>query len=298
VDENNGDQPLSSEEMLRRARAGLGETDSTPPPSAPDDEPYSSIESEMDIEMEPVYENEEAPVYPAPEPMSYEPPTEPAPPTPVADDTVGHWAPPRPEPSNEGSGGWAPPATQPDDDSWTDRMPSPQPSTKPRRSVARIVFIIAALIIGGVFAAKLFDSSKTVDQLAVGDCMNIPEGDEFSTVDPLDCTEPHDLEVFAMIDMSTVSAEFSIGTEYPGGDSLYNAAVDACSGQPFESYVGVPYSSLGVSDTLLWVDAFTPTLQGWRELDDREVQCILLRLDSTTGQVVKSTTSFKNSGGV
>jgi hypothetical protein len=142
----------------------------------------------------------------------------------------------------------------------------------------------------------MLDSSKTVDEIAVGDCMNVPEGDEFSSIDPIDCGDPHEVEIFAIIDMSRVSSAYSFGTPYPG-DDLYFAALDECSAQPFESYVGVPYDSLDEGDTVLWVDAFTPTLEGWQEFDDREVQCLLLEFNLVTNEIMQNTGSYRGSGG-
>ncbi|MGA9594739.1 MAG: septum formation family protein [Acidimicrobiia bacterium] len=300
MDENNGDKPLSSEEMLRRAREGLGESSSTPPPSSPADDSYSSIESEMDIEMEPIYEDEETPAHPSPEPREYErPAAEPPPlPTPVANDNVGHWAPPRPGSASQDSGNTAPPKTEPESSTWSSQLPSPQPTPKPRKNVGSIVLMIVVVAIGGVLAIKLLDSSKTVDQMAVGECLNFPEKDEFSRFQPIDCTETHELEVFAIIDMATVSKDYSVGTAYPGDNTLFFAALDACSGAPFESYVGVPYGDTGTADTTLGVFAFTPTIEGWRELDERRVQCVVFQQDSSNGQMIPSTRSLEGSGGV
>ena len=80
MDENREDQPLSSEELLRRAREGLGEADgaaetpadfdieSYPPPSASD----SAIE---DTDVTPAYAAEEPSFSPEPPTVPPEPPT-------------------------------------------------------------------------------------------------------------------------------------------------------------------------------------------------------------------------------
>ena len=120
--------------------------------------------------------------------------------------------------------------------------------------------------------------------------MNIPEDDEFSTIDPITCTEPHDLEVYAILDMTNQSSQFSLTAPYPGDMALYEAALDACL-DPFARYVGSEYEF-----STLWIDAFTPTVEGWREFDDREVQCVLLQLNDDLTDVVKSSRSFRNSG--
>jgi len=277
VDQNNEDQPLSSEEMLRRARSGLGDSAPTPPREDDMKSSYEDLEEELDFGIEPrvTDETEEEP------PPRYEPPTpEPAIPE-VSDSGVGSWAPPRSD-DDAGVGGWAPPRSEPDQGTWGGQLPVPGQPTKSGGNAGKILLLM--LIIAGVGLAvySMIDRTKTVDEIAVGDCMNVPEGDEFNSIDPINCNDPHEVEVFAIIDMSRVSSEYALGTDYPG-DDLYFAAVDECSAEPFESYVGVPYDSLAEGDTVLWVDAFTPTLEGWQEFDDREVQCVLLEFDLIAG---------------
>lgn len=300
MDQNNEDQPLSSEEMLRRARSGLGDSPPTPPSeddmkSSYDDmkSSYEDLEEELDFGIEPRVTEETEPE-PPPRPR-YEPPTpEPAEPE-VTDTGVGSWAPPRSD-DDAGVGSWAPPPAEPDQGAWGGQLPTPGQPAKSRGNAGKIVLLM--LIVAGIGLAvfSMVDRSKTVDEIAVGDCMNVPEGDEFSSIDPIDCNDPHEVEVFAIIDMSTVSSEYAIGTSYPG-DDVYFAALDECSADPFESYVGIPYASLAESDTVLWVDAFTPTLEGWQEFDDREVQCVLIEFDLTTNEIVQNRGSYRGSGG-
>ena len=130
----------------------------------------------------------------------------------------------------------------------------------------------------------------SVDEIAVGDCLNTPEDDVFYGFDPIDCTEPHDLEVFALIDLSVVSSEFSTTAPYPGDDAVYDAAIDECWDE-FERYVGVPYE-----DSVLFMDAFTPTLEGWGEFDDRIANCVVFEVNASQTEIVKSSTSLRNAG--
>lgn len=288
MDENNEDRPLSSEEMVRRARSGLG--DSVPTPQADEmEDTYSSLEKELDFGIEPRAVEEPEP--PAPR---YEPPVpEPAEPE-VAHSGVGSWAPPRSD-RDAGAGGWAPP-TEPDQGTWGGQLPVPGQPTKSGGGVGKIVILL--LIVAGVGLAvySVFDHSKTVEEMTVGECLDFPEKEEFSTYEPIDCTEPHDVEIFAIVDLATVSTDFSPGTPYPGDNPVFFTALDVCSGEPFESYVGVPYRSISSADTLLTVFAFTPTLEGWQEFDERRVQCVLFQQDSAGTQVVKSVGSFRGAG--
>jgi hypothetical protein len=148
--------------------------------------------------------------------------------------------------------------------------------------------MLAIVAVVGLGVYSLFDSSKTVNDIAVGDCMNIPEDDEFSTIDTIDCTEPHDLEVFANIDLGVASSEYNSLAAYPGEDAVYEAAFNACW-DAFEGYVGVPYE-----DSVLYLDAFTPTFEGWREQDDRIVNCLVFAVDEAAGEIVKSDSSLRN----
>ena len=149
------------------------------------------------------------------------------------------------------------------------------------------------LIVGGFALFSFFDSSKTVDEIAVGDCLDTPEDDVFDVffeIDPINCTEAHDLEVFAIVDLSTVSSEFSLAAPYPGDDAVYDAALNACYDR-FEGYVGMPYE-----ESVLFMDAFTPTLEGWNEVEDRVANCVLFEVNASQTEIVKSTQSLRNAG--
>lgn len=281
VDQNNDDQPLSSEELLRRARQGLGESSATPPadfsiesypPPAPDLEDAAVAEpGELGdaLEAEP---DLVASSFPVPDDT---------PPAPIED-----------LPRSEGVGSWAPPPVDSQEAPPWASGPAPQPTSAPARRVnfGRIVAIVVGIFVIGSVLINFFDSSKTVDEIAIGDCMDIPEGDEFSTIDPIDCAEPHDLEVYAVLDIATQSSEFAVTAPYPGDNPLYEAALEYCL-EPFEAYVGSEYEL-----STLWIDAFTPTVEGWEEFDDREIQCVLLQLNPELTDIVKSNRSFRNSG--
>ncbi len=269
MDENRDDQPLSSEELLRRAREGLGEPDagetappdfaieSYPPPSADDvPEPVPSFD-------EPVSPSYEEPTFTEPDPFE--------PSFPDSRDQPASWAPPPVDHANPAD--WT--ATTP-------TGPAPAEVRHRRGGVASKVWILVVLAVIGVGAFSFFDSSKTVDDIAVGDCLNVPEEDIFSTIDPIDCAEPHDLEVFALVDLTGIS----VG--YPGDDAVYEAAYNACWDE-FEGYVGVPYE-----DSVLYLDVFTPTLEGWDERGDRIANCVLYEVNADATELIPSNRSLRN----
>jgi len=269
VDENRDEQPLSSEELLRRAREGLGESDIgevTPPDFAIESFPP------------PPEEDAVAPVAP-----SFDEPA-----TPAFEDPV---APPVSE-TREDPSTWAPPPVDPGNPAdWIATAPSGPAPTEVKRSgsgIAGKLWILVVLGVVGVGLFSFFDSSKTVDDIAVGDCLNMPEEDIFSTIDPIDCTEPHDLEVFALIDLSAIGPEFSSIASYPGDDAVYENAFNQCWDE-FEVYVGVPYE-----ESVLYLDAFTPTLEGWEERGDRIANCVLFEVNADASEIIKSNRSLRN----
>jgi hypothetical protein len=185
---------------------------------------------------------------------------------------------------------WAPPPVDGGADEWQAATPGPAP-TEVRRSrggVLSKLWIVVVLVIGGFALFSFFDSSKTVDEIAVGDCLNTPEDDVFYEIDPIDCTEEHDLEVFALVDLSTVGPDFSLSASYPGDDAVYDAALNECWDE-FERYIGMPYE-----ESVLFMDAFTPTLEGWEEVDDRIANCVVFEVNASQTEIVKSTSSLRN----
>lgn len=280
MDENQGDQPLSSEELLRRAREGLGDSEDTPKPPAD-----FNVESYPPPVAEPT-PPAEPPSFDSPslDQPSFDPPVdtpsrfEPEPP-------VFDTPPPASDPSS-----WAPPPTGDGPADWQTTMPgpAPQPAARSGSGIFSKLWIVVVLIVGGIALFSFFDSSKTVDEISVGDCLDTPEEDVFYEIDPIDCSEEHDLEVYALVDMSTVSSEFSSVAAYPGDDYVYEAAFNACWDE-FEAYVGMPYE-----DSVLYIDAFTPTLEGWNEVDDRIVNCVVFEVNADQSDIVKSTTSLRN----
>jgi hypothetical protein len=170
-------------------------------------------------------------------------------------------------------------------------MPGPAPAPVKGgggRGIFSKLWILVVLVVGGIAVFSFFDSSKTVDEISVGDCLNTPEEDVFFEIDPIDCTEEHDLEVFALIDLSTVSSEFSLAAAYPGDDPVYEAAFNECWDR-FESYVGMEYEQ-----SVLYIDAFTPTFEGWTEVDDRIANCVVFEVNADQTEIQKSTSTLRN----
>jgi hypothetical protein len=119
-----------------------------------------------------------------------------------------------------------------------------------------------------------------VDELTVGDCFNDPQEDEFGMgeIVLLPCSQPHDNEVFALVELPATD-----GAPYPDEEQLGADSDDACV-QPFAPYVGVPYEQ-----SSLWLFSLYPDPAGWRK-GDRVVMCVLYDggLEKLVGSVANS----------
>jgi hypothetical protein len=117
--------------------------------------------------------------------------------------------------------------------------------------------------VGLILAAVLVSAcaSDSVFSLSVGDCFDDPTtSGEVSSVDLMECDEPHDNEVYAIFAYD--------GDSYPGETEMGAAADEGCEGR-FEDFVGVPYLE---SD--LYYTHLTPTQESW-DTGDREIVCVL-----------------------
>ncbi len=111
--------------------------------------------------------------------------------------------------------------------------------------------------------------SGNVFELAVGDCfddgdMALGEFEEVGEVPLVDCIEPHDNEVYAVV---TVDGEV-----FPGEEAIQAQADEVCL-EAFDPFVGLDYESSALD--FGWL---VPTADSW-EMGDRVVACFVYRLD-------------------
>ncbi len=111
--------------------------------------------------------------------------------------------------------------------------------------------------------------SGNVFELAVGDCfddgdMALGEIEEIGEVPLVECAEPHDNEVYAVV---TVDGEV-----FPGEIAIQAQADEVCL-DAFDPFVGLDYQSSALD--FGWL---VPTADSW-DMGDRVVACFVYRLD-------------------
>jgi hypothetical protein len=151
------------------------------------------------------------------------------------------------------------------------------------RGITRGQIVIALVALGVIAAAVSFQAlsasseggeNRAAEDLRVGDCIAIPEAEEFEEVLVIECTTPHAGEVFFVGDVPA-----DRDADFPTDLGWEAFAADRCT-PAFADYTGSAYEGQDVLE-YSW---FTPTETGWSE-GDREVACILYPADlSETSQ--------------
>jgi hypothetical protein len=154
--------------------------------------------------------------------------------------------------------------------------------------------LIAGAVIAGVavFAGTAaFDDNTTRDATGAiieggglgafvipeGDCINLPEENLVESLEAVPCSQSHDAEVYHLFDMT--------GASFPGDSAVGDAAAAGCF-DAFHPFVGKAYEY-----SELHFNAFMPNEDSWNEVDDREIACLIVTLDSS-----KLTGSMRGSG--
>ncbi len=134
-----------------------------------------------------------------------------------------------------------------------------------RRRVRLTTLAVSALALAGCSGDDVFD-------LEVGDCFDSAElGEYVEQVPVVPCEEEHDAEVFASTQLT--------GDEFPGDEALFDEAWTYCE-QAFTEFVGLAYE-----ESALDMFPMYPVEEGWDDLGDREVLCIVSDLNRVTGSL-------------
>ena len=123
------------------------------------------------------------------------------------------------------------------------------------------LFIVAA-VSAVALTGCLFGGAPSAN---VGDCLNVSHlGEEVTSLPTVDCSEPHETEVFATFDLDHSGPYFE--------STAYDNAIEQCEPH-FADYVGTPHL-----DSEIVSEALIPTSEGWRQ-GDREIICLLFDVD-------------------
>jgi len=148
--------------------------------------------------------------------------------------------------------------------------------------IATVVLILA--IPAAIIAFSLIDVARdaegdivetgtlSVYDLEVGDCGDWPpDVDVYLTVTVHSCGDPHDFEVYRVLDMPD-----GPNAVYPGDDAVFGFSEQECV-RAFEDYVGIPWAE---SPDLTYSYIY-PNAETWDE-GDREVTCTLIHVTDGT----------------
>lgn len=321
TDHHDPDEPLSSEELLRRAREGLSldEPDATSDRAAQAQETpeeravVSSIEeaspevgdvaSAIDVtdsyeqflkesSIEVTHDTAVPTPEASPRPVAPKPP---APETLTDTELESSWDTPRPtETSRTWDPNWSPGTAALADFGGQAPVGGPDgsvlPPTPPKQASALSRYggwLIGLLIIGGFAVFSAIDNTTSVDRLEAGDCIEgSGDTDIITNVESVGCDQPHEVEVFSVITFS--GPEAARGAAYPGEDAIYDDTFAQCV-ERFTGYVGSAFA-----DSVYYVDAFIPVAEGWRE-GGRQALCVLFELDESNFELLSTKTSARDS---
>jgi hypothetical protein len=128
---------------------------------------------------------------------------------------------------------------------------------------------VSSVVLSALTCLLLAGCSGNVFDLAVGDCfddgdMTLGDVEELSDVPLVECDQPHDNEVYAVVTVE--------GDRFPGEIAIQTRADEVCL-QAFESFVGLDYQT-----SVLDFGWLVPTAETW-EVGDRVVACFIYRMD-------------------
>ncbi|MBQ1082686.1 MULTISPECIES: septum formation family protein [unclassified Nocardiopsis] len=138
-----------------------------------------------------------------------------------------------------------------------------------RRAALAVVTAGAVVSLSACGALDSFLGAGNVMEIGVGDCFTDSEmrtamgGGEVDSVPVVDCSEPHDAEVFHAEDLPD--------GDYPGDGSVSESVDEICTGSAFAEFVGVDFV-----ESEIYVGGFSPTVESWDLIDDREILCYVM----------------------
>ena len=115
-----------------------------------------------------------------------------------------------------------------------------------------------------------FGPRTSAFSMKVGQCVQLPTGENITDLETTDCSALHDAEVFHLTQVTE--------DERPSDSELEDMGGDACLAA-FEGYVGIPSEESELDYTILY-----PSPGSWEE-GDREIICFIISGDGTDAQL-------------
>jgi hypothetical protein len=172
----------------------------------------------------------------------------------------------------------APDPAQYGDPSQPPYLPATPPPAKRRPWVGIVLLLIVVVGVGGFFLFRDRLSGSASD-LSVGECIDEPAGtSDITDVQHQPCNEPHDGEVFAILNHTAAP-----GAAYPPTSEFQDLVSDECL-PALEEYTARTYDEVYAAG--LDVSFLYPSSSSWSD-NDREVSCFIVKTDESkmTGSV-------------
>jgi hypothetical protein len=131
------------------------------------------------------------------------------------------------------------------------------------------LFVAAAA--AGALVLAACGSDVAANDVEVGQCTNQDLTGSVGEIDTVDCEESHTAEVFALFDLE--------GDDFPGAEEVTTLAIEGCTGDRFEAYVGLPYQ-----ESEIFSEPLAPSEETWNEADDRTVICFAVASDGSASE--------------
>jgi hypothetical protein len=141
----------------------------------------------------------------------------------------------------------------------------------------RIAWVIVPIILVGLLGLAVFATrgpgATTAFTLKPGDCFDIPADAQIGDIPTLDCTQPHDAEVFVAKKMLADAPSGPVA--YPGAAQIAVWVQNSCGLTAEEAYLGAGSTGSG-----LVVGYFFPDADAWAH-GQQQVTCYLHASDGS-----------------
>ncbi len=129
-----------------------------------------------------------------------------------------------------------------------------------------VIVAVLAIVGIGAYASR---NDVSVDKVEVGQCLVKPAEGLLTSVTEINCDEPHEMEVYAVVDLEQSSNE-----AWPGTSAVEERAINMCIDR-VEAFIGEDFMASPYDITYI-----TPVEEGWAD-GDHEGICAVVNFDGT-----------------